>query len=186
MTSYSQNHEDLIIYGYFNGFKGKLLEIGANNGIDLSNSRLLIEQGWRAVLVEPSLAFGKLESLYQSSESVRLCNIGISDSYAQHEWYELTDSLLSTKNKELADSWGLPYETVKAQFVPYAEIEQDYDFISIDAEAEDWIILQQIDLSLVRCLCIEYGKYETEIRDYCARYGMNLLYRNGENLIFTR
>ena len=51
---YSQNGEQLIIEKYFGDFKGILLDIGANDGETLSNSRSLIKKGWQAVLVEPS------------------------------------------------------------------------------------------------------------------------------------
>jgi len=66
---HSQNGEDGIIEeclrripefdGYrFNGetdhSEGHVVEIGANNGLWLSNSRLLIEQGWSGTLVESS------------------------------------------------------------------------------------------------------------------------------------
>ncbi len=58
---YSQNNEEQIIIEYFKDFKGHLLDIGANDGLTLSNSRKLIELGWTGDLVEPSPnAFQKL------------------------------------------------------------------------------------------------------------------------------
>jgi hypothetical protein len=68
MKDYSQNGEQKIILDYFGGeekIRGlrnmTLLDCGANDGVLLSNSRALIELGWRAVLVEPaSIAYGKL------------------------------------------------------------------------------------------------------------------------------
>lgn len=61
MNDYSQNGEGKIIHGFFGNFKGTLLDLGANDGITLSNSRGLIEDGWGGVLVEPSpVAFDKL------------------------------------------------------------------------------------------------------------------------------
>lgn len=65
---HSQNPEDGIVeeclrrIPEFDGYKfngeahsaGHVVEIGANNGLWLSNSRLLIEQGWSGTLVEAS------------------------------------------------------------------------------------------------------------------------------------
>lgn len=183
---YSQNDEDVVIADYFGDFVGKLLDIGANDGITFSNSRRLIEKGWQGVLVEPSLAFGKLSTLYFNNLNITCINIGISDKESTEVWYELQDSLLATKNKALADSWKVPYTEVTAMFKPYSAIADKYDFINIDAEGEDWVILQQIDLTNVKCLCIEYGIYDNEILAYCAKYGMKLLHKNFENMIFVR
>ena len=38
---YSQNNEEQIILEYFKDFKGNLLDIGANDGVTLSNTRKL-------------------------------------------------------------------------------------------------------------------------------------------------
>lgn len=56
MKDYSQNNEQKIILDYFGDFRGAVLDIGANDGVTLSNSRALVALGWRAVLVEPSPA----------------------------------------------------------------------------------------------------------------------------------
>lgn len=68
MKDYSQSGEQKIILDYF-GYPDKIrglkdpcaLDIGANDGVLLSNSRALVELGWNAVLVEPAeIAFRKL------------------------------------------------------------------------------------------------------------------------------
>lgn len=65
MKDFSQSGEQKIILDYFGDFRGAALDIGANDGLLLSNSRALFESGWDVLLVEPSeTAFGKLRSLY--------------------------------------------------------------------------------------------------------------------------
>lgn len=65
MKDYSQNGEQSQILKYFGDFRGCVLDVGANDGILLSNSRALIESGWSAVLVEPAhVPFQKLVGLY--------------------------------------------------------------------------------------------------------------------------
>lgn len=184
--SYSQSGEDLIIAEYFGEFKGKLLDIGANDGVTFSNSRVLIESGWGGVLIEPSLAYGELTKLYADSPMVKCKHYAISSQYGEIVLCEMQDSLLSTTTKSIADSWGVPYTLRIVTTVPYSAVADKYDFITIDTEWSDWVILQQIDLSYTKCLCIEYGQYESEITDYCKMFHMKLLHKNGENLIFVK
>lgn len=75
MISYSQHGEDLFIIQYLDTkLTGSILDIGANDGITYSNSRLFIEQlGWQGVLVEPtSLCIKKLNELYSSNDLVTI------------------------------------------------------------------------------------------------------------------
>ncbi len=48
-----QYGEDAILLDYFKGKKGFLVDVGAANGRDNSNSIRLLEQGWSGLLVEP-------------------------------------------------------------------------------------------------------------------------------------
>ena len=74
---YSQNNEDSLFKSIFpNG--GNLVEIGAFDGKTNSNSLLLIEHGWNAVLVEPSpAAFDKILKLHRKNEKVHLFNVAV-------------------------------------------------------------------------------------------------------------
>ena len=59
---HSQNGEDLIVSEALRRMQietGKVVEIGANDGLWLSNSRHLIEHGWSAVLVETQFELWK-------------------------------------------------------------------------------------------------------------------------------
>lgn len=183
--TYSQNREDLIIAKYFGDFKGSLLDIGANNGVTFSNSRLLIENGWAGVLIEPSLAFDRLQELYKDNENIKCLNFAISDKYGEFTFYETSDSLVASLSKTV---WHdkFPYKERAVKTIPYSAIERHYDYITLDAEGQDWNILQQIGLTNVKCLCVEYGTGEVLISSYCAKFNMKLLHKNGENLIFVK
>jgi len=54
MKIYSQNLEQNYILEYFKDRRGTFIDIGANDGLTLSNTRALVELGWRGVFVEPS------------------------------------------------------------------------------------------------------------------------------------
>lgn len=183
--SYAQTGEDLIIAEYFGDFKGHLLDIGSNDGVTFSNSHLLIEKEWSALLIEPSLAFDKLYRLYADNDRVKCLNYAISDKEGELTFYETSDSLVASLSKTVwMDKFPHKERTVRA--IPYSSIAGAFDFISIDTEGQDWVILQQIDLTNVKCLCIEYGDNEKGITEYCIKYGMKILHKNGENIIFTK
>ncbi len=196
---YTQGDEQWHIANYFDGFTGTLCDIGANEGKTFSNSLRLIELGWSAVCVEPSPnAFAKLQELHKDNKNVQCFNYAINDKEGYMPFYECTDALLSALNSLHADNdrWkGVTFDKTEVFCVTYAHLLKDakvdyFDFITIDAEFKDWDILQQIDLSKTRLICVEYNAVESmkrQMLSYCAQYGLTkLIYQNGENLIIGR
>lgn len=188
---HTQNNEGEIIDNYFGDFKGRLLDIGANDGITLSNSYDLIQKGWSGDLIEPSKAYFKLSELYKDNDNVNAWYMGISTFDGSGEWFEGEDSLLSTGSAAFASTNRTGYNKTKTEFVTfntflYQSGNHKYDFISIDAEGQDYAILSQIDLTECKLLCIEYGEHLKEITAYAERFGMRSILRNCENLIFVK
>jgi hypothetical protein len=98
-------------------------------------------------------------------------------------------SLLSTiKETEMARWKGTEFKPVRVKVMTYDTFTQEqYDFISIDAEGMDIDILKQIDLDGVKCLCIEYNNdrhIEAEIRALVPER-FKEIYRSLENLVFA-
>jgi FkbM family methyltransferase len=194
--NYSQNNEDIVITNYFKGRTGVLLDIGANDGYTFSNSLALIDSGWAAVLVEPSpTAFKKLKELHANNANVKLHNVAISTSKGTATYYDMgnhvdeTDSsLLSTLVQDELKRWdGIEFKTKKVKTVPYSEIENVYDFITIDAEGCEELILPQINLEHTQMLCIEWnGDYKK--KEFFEKYtqGFKIILINCENIIFAR
>lgn len=195
MGLYSQSDEDTVILDYFKeNPKGYLVSIGENDGKTMSNTRALIEKGWVGTLIEPDE--GAYNAMLNNVGMNIICiNAAISDVTGEANFNASKDSLLSTLKDELMPRWSkittfsktkvwcYSWEDLLAEF----EIPEDkIDFISIDAEGMDWIILRQMDLTNLKCLCIEYGQDEKEIVDYCKSFGMKIIYKSGENLIFVK
>jgi len=198
---YSQNNEDEFVLNYFGGFKGTLLEIGANNGMDLSNSKLLIENGWHAHLVEPGSTCADLFLRHSLNPNVHIYNYGIGDRDEKVKFWQSGShvpdgndkGLVSTADFEETRRWPhVEFTECEIELVTwdtfYNESRSMFHFISIDAEGNDWTILKQIDLRAVGCrvLCIEYnGSLELlwRFKKYCKGY--HLAVRNTENLIFV-
>jgi FkbM family methyltransferase len=205
---YSQGKEDEFVSNYFKEYKGTLLDIGANDGKTLSNSLLLIEQGWKAHLLEPNnQAYSALISLHNGNANVLAYPIGLSDSDGFMDYYEsgshLTDkdhSLLSTLHYGETLRWGdtANFELRKAIFLSWSSwlqqnllTEGTFDYITIDAEGEDWNILRQIDLTLHNCkvLCVEWNSHKN-LRElysqYASSHNMKEAHINANNIIFTK
>lgn len=202
---YSQNQEEKYILDFFKGRKGTLLSIGENDGITFSNAKRLIENGWKAILVEPShSAFNMLAELHKDNKNVSLVNCAIGHmNYVTrfHEsgphLYDRSDNaLLSTINEQEKSRWkNVEWIEYDVDVITYNELTyrtgvKSFNFITIDAEGVDTLILRQIDLSECELLCIEWnGKSEVaiEIFKHTHQFGMkNIVYQNSENLIISR
>jgi len=209
---YSQNQEDTLILNHwlnhYGNAKGTLLDVGANDGVILSNSLLFIEQGWSGYLLEPSkTTFSKLQKLHNGRENVSCYNCGLSDETGTKLFYEsgtlLNEGdidLVSTTQQSEFNKWNgrvtfsesVAFFYTWQDWLDYGKIGgEKFDFISIDAEGEDWKILSQIDLTKHECkiLCVEWNgviKNEQLFTQYANSHGLNEIHRNGENIIFAK
>ena len=210
---YSQNNEDSLILDYwkskYGDDKGTLIDIGANDGKTLSNSLLFIEDGWNAHLFEPNKnVFEKLNSLHEFNANVFCWNFGIADFDGEKEFYESGSlisaddySLVSTLHEGEMKRWGqsVQFTKTKVNFKQWGTWYQDisakkqntFDYISIDAEGEDWMILNQIDLRKHDCkiLCIEWNgviSNEKLFTEYANSHNLIEIHRNAENIIFAK
>jgi FkbM family methyltransferase len=158
--AYSQNKEEQITLDYFDNYIGSLLDVGSNDGATLSNSRQLILNGWVGDLVEPSpRAFKKLMQLYANNNSLTLHNIAITNEDKQVVLYEsdthlnkgdvglLSSTVVSEINRWQNETFT-PIKVPGKKFATFIKMAtfKTYDFVSIDAEGNDWVILQQINL----------------------------------------
>jgi FkbM family methyltransferase len=210
---YSQNNEEQIALDYFKNAdhsKMWLLDVGANDGITFSNSKALIDIGWNAVLLEPSpKAYSKLcETHYGKNENVALLNYGINIFDGEHDFYESGGyengsdvALYSSVEKIETQRWGdkVQFEKIKADFVKWKTFletistvrEPIFNFISIDIEGLDWLLLNQMDLKALGCemVVIEFnGNRDMAMNmiSHCSNYGLKEISRNPENLIFAK
>lgn len=205
---YSQNNEEELLLDYFNCADGNtmhLLDIGANDGSTFSNSARLIELGWNATLLEPSpIAFEKLQKYHADKPNVKCLNYGISALGGKSLFYESGGyqngndvALYSSIDKNEIKRWQgkVDFKEIEAEFVTYQEFcdehkNQKFDFITIDIEGYDWLLLQQMDLNALGCqlLIIEWnGNLDNgnKMIGHCNNFGLKEISRNAENLIFA-
>jgi FkbM family methyltransferase len=207
---YGQNKEDeiiqnLIVSNYGENFKGSILDLGANDGVTLSNSRFFVERGWHGVLVEAGNK--PFEKLIANSDPSTICiNCAIGNENGSLNFYE-SNNLLNAEDVGLVSSlvshettrWreaGIGYVEYKVDcftwdsFVDKFHLKnRNFDIISIDIEGMDYDVLIQMNLEALGCkvLCIEFnGKEIEKYVDYANRYQMTLFHQNPENLIFIK
>lgn len=205
MSTYSQNKEDLKVARYFNGKKGTLLSVGENDGVTLSNSKLLIESDWQAYLLEPASVFDQLQELHKDNNKVHCFNFGLGDKEGKVTFYESKNhvkggsdlALVSSTNYDETKRWrdsGVEFIEKEIEITTFKKFwdsqgQPIFNFITIDCEGNDWQVLKQLDLKEVgcECLCIEFNgdkELEKKFTNHCNKYGLKETHRNAENLIF--
>jgi FkbM family methyltransferase len=203
--NYSQNNEENLIRQYFKQFKGRFIDIGANDGKTLSNTYWCALNGWKGVCIEPSEeAFNRLV-INHADTSVKCFQFAIGNETAKVKFFHSGEhlgvgdvSLLSTTKQAELQRWNgsknqfTEQEVDSITWYDFHELPYQYpkyDLISIDAEGCDWDILQQINLTETGCkmLIIETNGIDNDkfIR-YCNTHKMRLYAKNHENLIFVK
>lgn len=203
---YSQSNEEAVILSYFGERRGTFLDIGANDGITLSNTRALAELGWCGVCVEPSpKAFRKLKSLYESANGkkkcfyVYECAIGNHNGKAiLHESGPLLGvedvALVSTLDEKETERFKrtVKYEPVEVKVFKWKTFYnrlyiKDFNFISLDVEGLELDILKQMDVSKTEMICVETnGSAEKKKELDELLTGFKVIYKSPENLIYAR
>ena len=206
--SFSQYGEDIIINEYFGDRIGCLLDLGANDGITFSNSKLLLDKGWSGVLIEASpVTFKKLKQNYQNYEKVFCIEQCLSDVKKRTKFFHNiyhnnpnakdNSDLLSTIDEESyqrTSGWGtfssfeIECDTLEnaLKLSPYTK----FDFVSIDIEGMDLQILHQMDLTKlgIELMVVEHNNtIKKEILEYCSDYGFNkIIFQNEVNIILHK
>jgi FkbM family methyltransferase len=197
MKYHSQHDEEKYIIKFFeNQPIGKCLDIGAYHPETFSNTYELIQNGWSAVLVEPSPeCFKVIDDYYKGNTNIQVVNKAIADEDGLLEFWNSAGAN-ATAVEEHYNIWKnlqKDYQKIIVEAVSwetfYKQYPGIYDFISIDAEGMDYDILKQINLNETgtKLLCVEYNYHTKAIIDYVKRYNFKtLLYSNGENILLSK
>ena len=205
MKIYSQNLEQNYILEYFRDKRGTFIDIGANDGLTLSNTRALAELGWRGVFVEPSpKSFEMLKKNYEGLKGFYFYQVALGDHNGNAILQE-SSSLLTSADVGLVSTFEASemqrfksictYEAVTVKMFKWKTFMnrlqvKTFDFISLDVEGFELHILPDMDLSRTSLVCIEHNGHPGKKRAYlecCAKYRIeNIIYESGENLLIAR
>lgn len=205
---YSQNGEQSIILKHFENDQQKtcrFLDIGANDGISFSNTYALSQLGWKGICVEPiPEAFLKLQKLHSENERIYCINVGVSDEtkivsfHQSNDWIgaEAPVGILSTLNESSKNRFhGMNWTETKAIVFNFNEMEKiyklvdmRYDFINVDVEGHELIVLKQIKEKLKYCklICIEKSgneEMDNEVLNELVENGFVLTDTTTDNFI---
>lgn len=201
--AYSQNAEEQHILNYFGDFKGTFLDLGSNDGITFSNTYAISKLGWCGVLVEPSpRAFAKLKQLYQDTKGCfYLYNYAIGTTNGKVTLYESGElvkqgdvGLVSTLVEKETERFKrvTSYEPIQVDCFRWKTALnrwklKKFDFISIDIEGLEIEVLEQIDLTDTKLICVETnGSQEKKVKLDEMLKEFKLIYTSPENLIYAR
>jgi FkbM family methyltransferase len=209
-SSFSQHGEDLLMLAQFpEGFVGRVLEIGAWSPTTFSNSRLFIERGWEAVLVEPSpRALEKLVMEYGNNPRVKvIAGAVVPESKEGRNWLvemRITEDAVSTSDEQVYETWKSIagyYGTMWALAIQWIHLETlgQFDVLSIDAEGVSVGILADV-LGMTkwhpvgsrkppRVICVEFDGKPEVVRELAGANGYSVIMdssANGTNMILSR
>jgi FkbM family methyltransferase len=194
--SYSQYQEDLIIWNALQKAgieKGKLLDIGAWHPIDKSNSRLLIEKGWQALLIEPSpWPLHECVSVYgNSSDVVEIVGAAVGIN-AGLDRMKISDDAVSSTEFDVQDKWKETGGYIGWLHVPVITLQQIFDwfggpyqFVSIDTEGTSVPLAMELlkTEALPYCICVEHDNRLAELMQVAEARGYAAIHINGTNVI---
>jgi len=203
MTYYSQIQQDKFVNEYFNKDNGVFIDIGAHNGIDLSNTLFFEkERGWGGICIEPC------PNNFQNLIINRTCKClecAISDYNGDGEFtfitgYSNTLSGLTSDyhprhlhriKREMRD-YGCTKETI---IVPVRTLQSvldefnitEVDYCSIDTEGNELKIVKSIDFDKVKIhlFTIENNYGDNGVREFMESKGYNML-TNRHDEIFVK
>ena len=147
----------MIAYLYLkapqNGF---YIDIGANNGLAISNTYVFEQMGWTGICVEANPAIFKHLKKYRKCDCR---NVALSDKNGFVDFLKADAHLLSGINENIsqehrkeAEALG-KVEVVRIEAITFNELMKDYpnvkhiDFMSIDVEGHEISVLSAIDFS---------------------------------------
>lgn len=141
ILSYAQNGEDVLLSRALQGrTSGFYIDVGANDPVAGSVTKIFYDRGFRGINVEPGPAFARLVRLRPRDTNL---NLALSDCEGERTFYEFPDSDgLSTLSKELCASQSrrcversVNVATLAGVCERYAE--EAIDFLKIDVEGHE-------------------------------------------------
>lgn len=190
---YGQYGQDIVVAGLLeNRDHGVFVDIGANDGVSLSNTLYFEEKGWRGVCVEPHPIIFKELAKRRSCHTINAC---ISDQNTEVTFLavdgpshmlsgitEFIDKRHSERiEKEIAINGGSKREIAIQALTPRYLLEQykidKIDFLSIDTEGCELEILKNFDFdsTSVECISVENGSRSSQIFKHLVSAGFSIV-----------
>ena len=198
----AQDGEDILLAQFF-GYKsnGYFVEIGAYDGLYLSNSYFFEQIGWRGLLVEPlptQSAACKLNRpgsvVIQAALGKRQGQVTLTELVGQEGLETLSYVGSPTRAVEKGQRLANQTRTHQVSLRTFEDVAEEaglrpghpIDFISIDCEGMDFEILQSIDLTKWQPHLLIIESIDQTLLNYLAERGYQPMLRIRANTIFSR
>lgn len=202
--SYSQYAEDLVIENFFNSVgiynDGFYVDIGAYHPKFISNTHRLHKKGWKGLCVDLSdekLMWFRFLRKDKVSTVCAAVTPEESDSlvtfYAHHRILSEMDTLVESVAKQQKREKGFDYsvETVQGITVDslLSQVGENVDFLNIDVEGLDTLILENIDLQKFQPKVILFEDNNvfggsTHVKSLLVNNGYELLFKSGGSVAY--
>jgi len=194
----SEDGEEIILYNFF-GRKntGFYVEIGAYNGVELSNTYFFEALGWDGILIEPDP--GLFEQCRLSRPNSIIVNAAASDregsieftSAEGKEWLSYSGENKSREDRIIAEGGK-----VKRMQVPcltlneiLKNLDREIDFVSLDIEGHEFSALKGFDLEKFRprVIVIEQNRLDDDspTSRLLRSHGYTRKFHLGSNSFYT-
>lgn len=190
---YSQNNEEQIILKYFTSqFRGRLLEIGAYDGISFSNSYQLLLNGWEGVMVEASPSVFKKLQANLSGLQVQLLNECITLADESEITFYDNQGAVATTSVEHVQKWQRQEKFTPITVKPMSlarlldQVGTDFAMVNIDVEGQsaDLFYAAFDAMPDVKLWVVEHDSQVEKIIAHAVGY--KVLLHNHENLILAK
>jgi FkbM family methyltransferase len=197
-------NQDLLAFLWFKGKRdGFYIDIGANDGVNSSNTYLFEKIGWKGVCVEP------IPELFRTLTENRKCdcyNVAISDKNNDEAEFvkALGVEVLSGLEKEMTESHKErifrekgEIQTIKVKTITFNELMSNHqninyvDFLSVDVEGAEMSILKTIDFKKYKFGLISVENNEEtpgdgeRMRNYMLERGYKMLTNLPWDMVFV-
>ncbi|WP_456380566.1 FkbM family methyltransferase, partial [Hydrogenimonas sp.] len=207
---FGQHGEDFILWNFFGKkTEGFFVDVGAFDGVYLSNSYLFEQQGWQGICIEPHPRYFPL---CRENRPKTLClqNACVEEKERGNvlftaEKYGLLSSISHDEKyyetlKEKYETRGISFDEVERVTVKAETLDRilethlpegvTIDFVSIDVEGFEEGVLKGFDLEKYdpTVLVVEANDtlHEERIVEYLRERNYHLARKTGVNLFFTR
>lgn len=200
MKKYSQDGQDLFVFDIFkNKTNGVFVDIGAHDGITLSNTFLLEQNGWNGLCVEP------LPKIFEKLIVNRKCkcvNGAISDKPEKYidfccidGYSEMLSGILDDYNENhkfriLNESkqHNNVRSKIKVRNYRFNELvnTEKIDYLSIDTEGSEFKILKSIDYNKykIKVIGVENNYNDPEIKNFLEGHQFEFISSVGADWFF--
>jgi len=181
----AQYGEDEILYKFFgNKASGIVVDVGAANGIDNSNSFMLLQRhGWSGILIEPEqVQFEEMEMFYKDRANVKCVNIAAGQTPGPMPFYpcEQVSTFKEDWRDRCIEGHKVRYEDTVMVMVEQLstildgfDVPHDIDFLSIDCEGMDMEVWYSLGSKYrPRLVCLEgKGHQMPGYKELCTTRG---------------